>query len=229
MGAILQVTAFITFLSVTYGLSYPANDPAANIVREACTLCIEYSDDAACALCSSGGLQTTVDLDKRSGGFYRSQRSSCHCCFLSRFTNSICCNDCGGLKADGLSKRSEDSVLYNPLFRGGLSKKNTIYNPLLRGGFTKRMYQMYNPLLRGGSNGLYTYDPSSSGGYNKKSQGFYNPLLRGFDKRSNIDFKRQGFMLNPLLRGGYSKKSNLYHPFLRGGYQMRSNSDDTLA
>ena len=78
-------------------------------------------------------------------------------------------------------------------------------------------------------NGLYTYDPLSSGGYNKKSQDFYNRLLRDSDKRSNSGFKEQGFTLNLLLRGGFSKKSNFYHPFLRGGFQLPSTGDDTLA
>ena len=229
VGVFLQITACVTLIAVTYGLSYPENDPAANIVRDACTWCIEDSDDEACAMCNSGELQTSADIDKRSGGFYRRQRSSCNCCFLSRFTNSICCTDCSsGLTADGLSKRSDESMLYHPLLRGsGFPKKSNTYNPLLRGSINKRFMRMYNPLLRGGSNGLYTYDSSSNSEYIKKSQNFYNPLLRGFKKRSNGGFTTQGFMLNPLLRGTYNKKSNYYNPFLRGGFQMPN--DDTLA
>ena len=205
IGQFLQITAYITFFALSNGGTYPDNDPVADIVRDACAACIKYADDEACVMCNSDELQPSADLEKRNGGFYRSQRSSCNCCFLSRFTNSICCTDCSsGFTAGGLSKRSDVSMIYHPLLRGGgFPKKSNNYNPLLRGSINKRYMRMYNPLLRGGSNGLYTYDPTSDTEYIKKSQNVYNPLLRGYNKRSIGGFNAEGYMFNPLLRASY--------------------------
>lgn len=202
-------------------------DPSTSTILEACMWCFANTDSGACAVCQSEGSPPTTLL-KRNGEFYRNSRSSCSCCFLSRFTNSICCGQCRGL-TDGLSKRSTAPTFYHPFLRGGYPKKSTVYNPLLRGGYPDKKSTVYSPLLRGGYPDKKSdlYNPLLRGGFPDKKSDLYNPLLRGgFPKKSN--------MYNPLLRGGFSKKSNslqgqgLYHPFLRGGFQTYPDEDSML-
>ena len=237
MGVTLAV--FATVFCFANGQFYTDDsdykvDLSTSTILEACRWCYAYTDSDACAVCQSEGSPPKTLL-KRNGGFYRNSRSSCSCCFLSRFTNSICCGQCNGL-TNGLSKRSTAPTFYHPFLRGGYPKKSTGYNPLLRGGYPDKKSTVYSPLLRGGYPDKKSplYSPLLRGGYPDKKSTIYSPLLRGGfpDKKSNLynPLLRGGFpdkksdLYNPLLRGGFPKKSNMYNPLLRGGFSKKSNS-----
>ena len=179
IGMELSTTLFASIVCAylicnAVGQSYVEDDrdtdlPAPVDLDDPCSWCDDYPDSEACQLClANEQSQTPQILYKRSGPFYRSIRSSCSCCLLSRRTNYVCCEACNSLNG-GIYKRAQSPAIYNPLLRGGYQKKSQVYNPLLRGGYQNKR-QVYNPLLRGG----FIKRPSGL-----QSRGFYNPILRG--------------------------------------------------
>ena len=149
---VVASVVFASLFCVSVGQSYVDDDQSSELAApldiDACTWCQVFPTSDACALCFAEESDSPPALQKRNGEFYRSSRSSCNCCFISRFTNAVCCDTCNSLNG-GLYKRSQSPVVYHPLFRGGYLKKSKIYNPLLRGGF-KRSNGFYHPFLRGG-------------------------------------------------------------------------------
>ncbi|KAL3865949.1 hypothetical protein ACJMK2_043293 [Sinanodonta woodiana] len=73
-----------------------------------CRYCVELGDQNACVECIStlDGINVYKEA-KRAGvsTYIRQSKSVCNCCFMSRYSNSICCNMCNMLQKR-IGKRS---------------------------------------------------------------------------------------------------------------------------